>query len=212
MLDKVINDKRSKLNKEKGSQLLGAVADWATGKSKALKGDIEDLKLDLAEAHESIAEERKRSLAEAAKLEAYKKTVAQQMENAVRNAVLKKDDEIRNLKDRLSWRDKMLRIFTRILMQSNGTFRKAVDTIISFAKDTYRSIFNREEAKTIKSVMEAFGKDKEDYRTIGTFLVFTADKKEDLSNSEYSKAVREVNDIAIGRYEQAQKRGNSMKL
>ena len=212
MLDKAISDKRSKLNKEKGSQLLGAVADWATGKSKALKGDIEDLKLDLAEAHEAIAEERKRTQAETAKLEAYKKTVAQQMESAVRNAVLKKDDEIRNLKDRLSWRDKMLRIFTKILMQSNGTFRKAVDSIISFAKDTYRSIFSREEAKTIKSVMEAFGKDREDYKAIGTFLVFTADRKEDLSNSEYRKATREVDDIAIGRYEQAQKRGNSMKL
>ncbi len=47
-------------------------------------------------------------------------------------------------------------------MQSNGTFRKAVDSIISFAKDTYRNILSREESKTIKSVMEAFGKDKED--------------------------------------------------
>ena len=106
----------------------------------------------------------------------------------------------------------MLGIFTKILMQSNGTFRKAVDIIISFAKDTYRSIFSREEAKTVKSVMEAFGKDKEDYKTIGTFLMFTADKKEKLSNSEYSKAVREVDDVAIGRYEQVQKRGNSIKL
>ena len=60
--------------------------------------------------------------------------------------------------------------------------------------------------------MEAFGKDKEDYRVIGTFLVFTADKKEDLSNSEYRKVSREVDDIAIGRYEQAQKCGCSMKL
>ena len=212
MLDKAISDKRSKLNKEKGNQLLGAVADWATGKSKALKGDIEDLKFDLAEAHETIAEERKRTQAETAKLEAYKKTVAQQMESAVRNATLKKDDEINNLKDRISWRDKMLGMFTKILMQSNGTFRKAVDSIINFAKDTYRSIFSREEAKTIKSVMEAFGKNKEDYRAIGTFLVFTADKKENLSNSEYRKAVREVDDVAIGRYEQAQKRGNSLKL
>ena len=124
MLDKAISDKRSKLNKEKGNQLLGAVADWATGKSKALKGDIEDLKFDLAEAHETIAEERKRTQAETAKLEAYKKTVAQQMESAVRNATLKKDDEINNLKDRISWRDKMLGMFTKILMQSNGTFRK----------------------------------------------------------------------------------------
>ena len=212
MLDKAISDKRSKLNKEKGNQLLGAVADWATGKSKALKGDIEDLKLDLVEAREAIAEERKRTQAEAAKLEAYKKTVAQQIESAVRNATLKKDDVINNLKDRLSWRDKMLGMFTKILMQSNGTFRKAVDSIISFAKDTYRSIFSKEEAKTIKSVMEAFGKDKEDYRAIGTFLMFTADKKENLSNSEYSKAVREVDDVAIGRYELVQKRGNSIKL
>ena len=59
---------------------------------------------------------------------------------------------------------------------------------------------------------QAFGKDKEDYRAIGTFLVFTADKKENLSNGEYSKVAREVDDVAIGRYEQTQKRGNSMKL
>ena len=103
-------------------------------------------------------------------------------------------------------------MFTKLLARNNATFRNAIDTIIRFAKDTYRSIFSREDAKTIKSVMEAFGKDKEDYRTIRTFLVFTADKKENLSNSEYSKAVREVDDIAIGRYEQAQKRGNSLKL
>ena len=60
--------------------------------------------------------------------------------------------------------------------------------------------------------MEAFGKDKEDYKTIGTFLMLTADKKENLSNSEYRKASREVDDVAIGRYELTQKRGNSMKL
>ena len=212
ILDKAISDKRSKQNKEKGNELLNVAVGWVTRKTKALKGDIEDLKLDLAEAHEAIAEERKRTQAEAAKLEAYKKTVAQQMENAVRNATLKKDDVINNLKERLSWRDKMLGMFTKILMQSNGTFRKAVDIIIGFAKDTYRSIFSKEEVKTIKSVMEAFGKDKEDYKTIGTFLMFTADKKEGLSNSEYSKATREVDDVAIGRYEQAQKRGNSLKL
>ena len=101
---------------------------------------------------------------------------------------------------------------TKLLARNNVTFRNAIDIIIRFAKDTYRSIFNREETKTIKSAMEAFGKDKEDYKAIGTFLVFTADKKENLSNSEYCKATREVDDVAIGRYEQAQKRGNSMKL
>ena len=38
-----------------------------------------------------------------------------------------------------------------------------------------------------------------------------ADEKESLSNSEYRKVAREVDDIAIGRYEQ-QRRGNSIKL
>ena len=212
MLDKAISDKRSKLNKENGMQLLGAVTDWATRKTKALKGDIEDLKIELAEAHEVIAEERKRTQAEAAKLEAYKKTVAQQMEKAVRNATLKKDDEINNLKGRLSWRDKVLDMFTRILLRSNASFRNAVDIIIGFAKDTYRNFFSKEQAKTIKNVMEAFGKDKEDYKAIGTFLVLTADKKEHLSNSEYRKAFSEVDDIAVGRYEQTQKRGYPMKM
>ena len=106
----------------------------------------------------------------------------------------------------------MLGMFTKLLARNNATFRSAIEAIVSFAKDTYRSIFSRDETKTIKSVMEAFGKDKEDYRAIGTFLVFTADKKEGLSNSEYSKATREVDDVAIGRYEQTQKRGSSMKM
>ena len=170
------------------------------------------MKLDLAEAHEAIAEESKRTQAETAKFEAYKKTIAQQMKSAIRNAVLKKDDEIHNLKDRISWRNKMLDMFTKLLARNNATFRNAIDIIICFAKETYRSIFSREESKTIKSVMEAFGKDKEDYRAIGTFLVFTVDKKENLSNSEYRKVYREVDDIAIGRYEHISERGNSMKM
>ena len=111
------------------------------------------------------------------------------------------------LKERMSWRNKLMDMFTKILAQNNATFRNAIDIIISLAKDAYRSIFCRKDSKTIKSVMEAFGKDKEDYRAIVTFLVFTADKKENLSNSEYREAAREVDDVAIGRFEQAQKRG-----
>ena len=103
-------------------------------------------------------------------------------------------------------------MFTKLLVRNNATFRSAIDIIICFVKDTYRSIFNKEETKTIKSVMETFGKDKEDYRAIGTILVFSADKKEPLSNSEYRKVASEVDDVAIGRYEQAQKRGYSMKM
>ena len=34
-LDRAISEKRSKLNREKGSELLNAAVGWATGKSKA---------------------------------------------------------------------------------------------------------------------------------------------------------------------------------
>lgn len=47
-------------------------------------------------------------------------------------------------------------MFTRLLARNNATFRNAIDAIIRFAKDTYRSILKKEEAKTIKSVIEAF--------------------------------------------------------
>ena len=88
-------------------------------------------------------------------------------------------------------------MFTKLLARNNATFRNAINIIISFTKDTYQSIFSREETKTSKNVMEAFGKDKEDYRVIGSFLVFTVDKKETLSNSKYRKVTREADDVAI---------------
>jgi hypothetical protein len=103
-------------------------------------------------------------------------------------------------------------MLTKLLARNNVSFRISIDIIISFAKDTYRSIFSREESKTIRSVMEAFGKDKENYRAIGTFLVFTAGEKENLSNSEYRKASCGVDCIAIARYEHISERGNSMKM
>ena len=53
-LDKAISEKRSKLNKEKGSELLSAAVGWATGKSKALKGKIEDLRDELSTQEETI--------------------------------------------------------------------------------------------------------------------------------------------------------------
>lgn len=36
-LDRAVSEKQSKLNKEKGSELLSAAVGWAAGKSKALK-------------------------------------------------------------------------------------------------------------------------------------------------------------------------------
>ena len=53
-LDKAISEKRSKLNREKGSELLNAAVGWATGKSKALKNEIEDLRSEISTHEETI--------------------------------------------------------------------------------------------------------------------------------------------------------------
>ena len=53
-LDRAISEKRSRLNKEKGSELLNAAVGWATGKSKALKNEIEDLRCEVSTHEETI--------------------------------------------------------------------------------------------------------------------------------------------------------------
>ena len=53
-LDRAISEKRSRLNKEKGSELLNAAVGWATGKSKALKNEIEDLRCEISTHEETI--------------------------------------------------------------------------------------------------------------------------------------------------------------
>ena len=53
-LDRAISEKRSRLNKEKGSELLNAAVGWATWKSKALKNEIEDLRCEISTHEETI--------------------------------------------------------------------------------------------------------------------------------------------------------------
>lgn len=53
-LDRAISEKRSRQNKEKGSELLNAAVGWVTGKSKDLKGEIEDLRHETSTHEETI--------------------------------------------------------------------------------------------------------------------------------------------------------------
>ena len=53
-LDRAIKEKRSKLNREKGSELLDAAVGWATGKSKSLKGEIKGLRHEISTHEETI--------------------------------------------------------------------------------------------------------------------------------------------------------------
>ena len=211
MLDKAINEKRSKLNKEKGNQLLGAVADWATGKSKALKGNIEVLKLDLAEAHETIADERKKTQEVIAQFEAYKVQATRQQDMAVRNITSQKNEEIDRLKRRISWQNQIISCLGCLLLRTNEIFRKAVNNIIHLAKDYWQQRFDVGQVTEVKNALNLFGDDKQSQQTTGDFLYFTAKQKGDFDSREQIKARREIDNVVNGHYDYTIKRGLSIK-
>ena len=211
MLDKAIGEKRSKLNKEKGNQLLGAVADWATGKSKALKGNIEILKLDLAEAHEMIADERKKTQEVIAQFETYKEQATRQQDMAVRNITSLKNEEIDRLKRRISWQNHIISCLGYLLLRTNEIFRKAVNNIIHLAKDYWQQRFDVGQVTEVKNALTLFGDDKQSQHTAGDFLYFTAKQKGDFDSREQIKARREVDNVVDGHYDHSVKRGFSMR-
>ena len=211
MLDKAIGEKCSKLNKEKGNQLLGAVADWATGKSKALKGNIEVLKLDLAEAHEMIADERKKTQEVIAQFETYKEQATRQQDMAVRNITSQKNEEIDRLKRHISWQNQIISCLGYLLLRTNEIFRKAVNNIIHLAKDYWQQRFDVGQVTEVKNALTLFGDDKQSQHTAGDFLYFTAKQKGDFDSREQIKARREVDNVVDGHYDHSVKRGFSMR-
>ena len=211
MLDKAITEKRSKLNKEKGNQLLGAVADWATGKSKALKGDIEDLKHDLAEAHEAIAEEHKKTQEVITQFETYKLQATRQLDMAVRNITSQKNEEIDRLKQRISWQNHIISCLGYLLLRTNEIFRKAVNDIIHLAKDYWQQHFDTGQVAEVKNALNLFGDDKLSQQVAGNFLYFTAKQKGDFDSREQIKARREVDNVVDGHYDHTFKRGISLR-
>ena len=211
MLDKAITEKRSKLNKEKGNQLLGAVADWATGKSKALKGNIEDLKLDLAEAHETIADERKKTQEVIAQFETYKVQATRQQDMAVRNITSQKNEEIDRLKRRISWQNQIISCLGCLLLRTHEIFRKAVNNIIHLAKDYWQQRFDAGQVAEVKNALNLFVDDKQSQQAAGDFLYFTAKQKGDFDSREQIKARREIDNVVNGHYDYTIKRGLSIK-
>ena len=211
MLDKAISDKRSKLNREKGSQLLGAFADWATGKSKALKGDIEDLKLNLAEAHEAISDERKKTQEMVAQFETYKVQAARQLDMAVRNVTSQKNEEIDKLRKRILWQNHIIGCLSYLLLRTNEIFRKAVNNIIHLAKDYWQQRFDVGQVTEIKNALNLFGDDKQSQQAAGDFLYFTAKQKGDFDSREQIKVRREVDNVVDGHYDHSFKRGFSRR-
>jgi hypothetical protein len=209
-LDRAISEKRSRLNKEKGSELLGAAVNWATGKSKAMKNEIENLRCEIATHEETIEQLQCQS-------GPCRTTITVNGCNwrpsTRRNLTVRRQRIWRKpqgLKNRLHGRA-ILSAVSVLLLKTSDIFRKAVHTVIRFACDYYKLRFDAEQASDIKSAFNLFGDDKQSHRAAEDFLYITATQKGKLENREQIKARREVDNVVEGQYDQQQKRGFSMR-
>ena len=210
-LDRAIKEKRSKLNREKGSELLDAAVGWATGKSKSLKCEIEGLRHEIS-THEDTIEQLQGRIQtiqsdhyrELMKLEAKHQSELNRKEAA-------HTEETARFKNHISWQNQIIGSLSFLLLKTSDIYRKAVNGIIRLARDYYKPRFDAEQVSDIKSALNLFGDDKQSHQAAGDFLYITATQKGKLDNREQIKARREVDNVVEGQYDQQQRRGFSMR-
>lgn len=210
-LDRAISEKRSRLNKEKGSELLNAAVGWATGRSKALKGEIEDLRHEISTHEETIGQLQGtiRTMQNSHHRELMKLKSEHQSELSRRDAM--HSEETMKLKNRIAWQNLIIESLGFLLLKTSEIFRKAVHGIIRLARDYYKPRFDTEQVADIKGALNLFGEDKQSHRAAGDFLYFTAKQKGDFDSRQQIKARREVTNVVEGNYNQQQKLGRLMR-
>ena len=210
-LDRAISEKRSRLNKEKGSELLDAAVGWATGKSKALKGKIENLRHEIATHEETIErlQDKIQTMQNDHHRERMELEAKHQSELNRREAT--HTEETTRLKNRIAWQSHIIGCLSFLLLKTSDIFRKAVHSVVRFARDYYKPRFDTEQVSDIKNALSLFGEDRQSHRAAGDFLYFTAKQKGGFDNREQIKARREVDNVVEGNYDQQQKKGFSMR-
>lgn len=131
----------------------------------------------------------------------------QRVENAVRLANAEKDKTIRLLQNALKTSKEVLHIIADMLYAASDVFKRAVDAIIHYGTEKYKSIFSNDEAADIKNVMQAYGKTKEQQQAVGSWLCDYADSQQPFDKIKYRQTYKEVADVANGAYDWKIERG-----
>jgi len=110
------------------------------------------------------------------------------------------------------WKDDVLLSIALIFAKADKLFRQAVEAIIKFAKNAYKSFFTDEEAAAVKATMTNLAGEHGDHRAIGKWLVMAAKAEGNLTERATNRAAKEVDDVAIGRYDHRINRSGGVKL
>ena len=159
----------------------------------------------------SLASERDRAVSQ---LNSQNKNVQLRINNAVRLANEEKDKTINRLQDELDLRKQILAILADMLYAASDVFKRAINAIIAYGTEKYKSIFGNDEAADIKNVMRSYGDTKEQHQAIGTWLCDYAESRQSFDEIKHRQTYKEVADVANGAYDWKIERGpnKSVKL
>mgnify|MGYP000391044285 FL=1 len=105
----------------------------------------------------------------------------QRVENAVRLANAEKDKVIRVWQNAWKMNREVLNILADMLYAASEVFKRAIDAIIHYGTEKYKSIFGNDEAADIKSVMQDYGKSVKQQQAIGSWLCDYAESRQRLT-------------------------------
>ena len=146
----------------------------------------------------SLVNERNKAIAQ---LKSQQADEQQRIERAVRLANTEKDKTISLLQSRLKASRQVLNIIADMLYAASDIFKRAIDAIIHYGTEKYKSIFGNDEAADIKNVMQAYGRTKEQHQAIGDWLCDYADSRQPFDKIKHRQTYKEVADVANGAYD-----------
>ena len=232
----VENENKAKVDSilDSFGSLVGVGKSAAIGKENAkLKAENERMKKAFAEAVKDKAEERTKALvAEKQKaeterdralvqsrslaiernkavrqLQEQKDGERQRISQAVRQATAEKDKTICLLQSTLKASRHILSLFADMLYKASEVFRRSIDAIIHFGTEQHKSFFAPSEAADIKNVMQEYGETTELQKAVGAWLCDYAEHLQPFDEIKHRHTLKEVGDVAEGRYDWKIERG-----
>lgn len=177
----------------------------------------------LTDAKRTVELERDSAMARADTFESERDTALRQLREqktgeqhrismAVSRATEEKDKTIKRLQGTLKTSQDILNVIADILYKASEVFRRAIDAIIRFATEKYKSIFSNDEAADIKSVMQSYGETTEQQKAVGAWLCDYAEHLQPFEEIKHRHTLNEVGDVAEGRYDWKIERGQGRSL
>lgn len=146
----------------------------------------------------SLAAERDNALR---RLQEQEAGVQQRVSRAVSLAKEEKDKVIHLLQNELKTSRYILNLLADMLYKASEAFKRAVDAIVHFGKERYKSVFAPPEAADIKSVMQEYGKTTEQKKAVGKWLCGYAESRQPFDEIKHRHTLKEVGDVAEGKYD-----------